>query len=282
MREKLWFVLRKSVLLRRVYALPGLSGPLRSASFLLVPSSRRVRMLVQAGPGKGLLLDVSPRWEHPFLEGDYEPNVQSLIEKSCRPGVTFYDIGANFGYYSLLATRNGAQAIAFEPDAANATNLVLHAKLNGLEGRIRIERAAVFSHTGELYLEPAGGGHPHGNAHVRASDSPAAGTISVRCTTVDDFSASNPTPQVMKVDVEGMESEVLKGAERTFDSARPSLICEVHDATNERFICSWLKEKSYDTSWLEPTQRFPCQLYAWPVESKDLAFALGPGDRRHS
>lgn len=266
MRERLWFALRKSPLLRRAYGLPVFCGPLRFASFLLVPSARQVRMEVQTGPGKGLVLDVNPRWEHPFLEGDYELEVQNLIERFCRVGVIFYDIGANFGYYSLLATRFGARAIAFEPDAANAENVLIHARLNGLGDRIWLEPTAVFSHTGQLLLRPAGKERPHGNAWVLTSDSSMTESVSVRCTTVDDYATSNPTPSVMKIDVEGAESEVLKGGQRTFQTVRPLLICEVHDAVNERFILPWLRERGYVTKWLEATQVYPRQLFAWPSE----------------
>jgi FkbM family methyltransferase len=272
-REKLWFALRRSAILRRFYRLPVLSGSLRILSFLLVPSARRVRMRVQTGPGKDLLLDVNPRWEHPYLEGNYELEVQKLIERFCGPGVTFFDVGGNLGYYSMLATRCGARAIAFEPDTANAENFLMHTRLNGLEDRVHLERAAVFSHTGTLSLIPAGGARPHGNAHVSATDSSAEGTISVRCTTLDDFVASRSGPALIKIDVEGAESEVLKGAPHTFEAMRPLLICEVHDAENEEFICSWLERKRYRLRWLDPTQAFPRQLFAWPTERDELGIS---------
>ena len=236
-----------------------------------MPSSRRVRMRVQAGPGKGLLLEVNPRWEHCFLEGVYELEVQNLIERFCRPGVTFFDVGSNFGYHSMLAMRYGAQAFAFEPDSTIADNLLLHTKLNGFRDRIRLERLAVFSHSGEILLHPVDDRTPHGNAHVYAPESTVAGAVRARCITLDDFAASNPAPGIVKIDVEGAESEVLKGAERIFQSHRPLLICEVHDAENEEFILAWLGEKYYGMRWLEPTQDFPRQLFAWPFERKELA-----------
>ncbi len=112
---------------------------------MLVPSSRRVQMEVQSGPGKGLILDVNPRWEHPFLEGEYESEVQDWVMKICRPGVTFFDVGANFGYYSMLATRYGANAIAFEPDSANAQPLVIACKTgNDFGDRIKPSASGRF------------------------------------------------------------------------------------------------------------------------------------------
>lgn len=284
MRETLWLRLRRSALLRRLYNFASLSGPIRAVSFLLVPSTRRVRMKVQSGPGKDLILDVNPRWEHPFLEGEYEAEVQNWIKRICRPGVTFFDVGANFGYYSMLATRYGANAIAFEPDLANVQTLQLHMKLNGFGDRIKLERVAVFSHTGQLFLSPAGGEHPHGNAHVRSADSTQVGMMSVSCTTLDDFVVSNPAPGIVKIDVEGAESEVLKGALQIFQSVRPFLICEIHDEENEKFICSWLEDRKYAMRWSEAAQLFPRQLFAWPAEQDESTIATKPesGDQNDS
>lgn len=274
MRDRLWLKLRRSRLLRRFYTFRIFSGPIKALSSLVVPSARKVRVQVLAGPGKGLVLQINPRWEHSLWEGTYEPVTQQLMERFCEPGVVFFDVGANFGYYSMLATRNGAQVIAFEPDPALAENLLLHTKLNGLQDRIQLQRIAVFSRAGEVYLDPAGENTAHGSAHVRTSAAPENGTVCVPCTTLDDFIRSHPAPGLLKIDVEGAESEVLKGAEETFESARPLVLCEVHDAINEEFIGSWLERKRYRTQWLDSSPQFPRQLFGWPVERCDSAFPI--------
>jgi FkbM family methyltransferase len=270
-RERLWFVLRRSALLRRLYSVRVLSGPMRRISYALMPAKRRARVRVQTGPGKGLLLEVNPRWEHRYWEGTYESRVQELLSRILRPGTTFFDIGANFGYYSILATRLGAQAVAFEPDPANLQEFLQHVELNGFDNKIRLERMAVFSRTGEISLDPASGQTPHGNAHVHASGDLATGAIKVPCTRLDDFVISNPVPTLVKIDVEGAESEVLKGAECLFQSSSPFLICEIHDATNEQFITQWLERKGYEIQWLESVRTFPRQLFACPRGQGRLA-----------
>jgi FkbM family methyltransferase len=265
-RDKLWLLLRRSALLRWVYSVRILSGPMRRISFALMPGGRRARVRVQGGPGKGLLLEVNPRWEHRYWEGSYELKVQELVSSILGPGKTLFDVGANFGYYSILATRLGAQAVAFEPDPANLREFLQHVELNGLGDRIRLERMAVFSRTGEIVLDRAGGETPHGNAHVSASDSLTSGAIRVLCTSLDDFVLSSPVPTLVKMDVEGAESDVLKGAERLFESARPLLICEIHDIANETFITAWLERKKYVLEWLDSAEIFPHQVFAKPIE----------------
>jgi len=270
-REKLWLALRRSTLLRRLYSVRVLSDPMRRISYALMPAKRRARVRVQTGPGKGLLLEVNPRWEYRYWEGNYESRVQELLSRILRPGTIFFDIGANFGYYSILATRLGAEAVAFEPDPENLKEFVQHIKLNGLDNKVRLERMAVFSRTGEILLDRAGGETPHGNAHVRASDELKPGATAVPCTSLDDFIASNPAPTLVKMDVEGAESEVLKGAERLFQTARPFLICEIHDMANERFITAWLERKKYAIEWLDSASVFPHQVFATPMEDNQAS-----------
>src|ERR1700694_4737511 len=166
MREMLWLGLRKSPLLRKLKAIPQLAGPLRWLSFQLMPS-RAARMLrVRSGLGKGLMFHLNPRWETEFWEGSYEKTVQEFFETQLKSGCVFYDVGANFGFYSLLAARLGARVFAFEPDVQNAESLERHARLNSLETGIAIIRAAVYSSSGLINLVPASFERNHGNAHV--------------------------------------------------------------------------------------------------------------------
>ena len=261
MRERIWLRLRKSKLVRRLYSWRVLAGPIRGVSFLLVPAAGRKRLQVRTGPGKGLVFDLNPRWEHTAWEGDYEPEVQRQFAKFVKPGAIVYDIGANYGFFCLLGARTGAEVIAFEPDKENAATLARHVELNNLQNRVRIVPEAVFSHTGNVALEPPAQSGVHGNARANPK-STLLTVVRVACTTLDDFTASNPAPNLVKMDVEGNESDVLKGADRTFRVFRPVLLCEIHDDANARFVWEWLRERDYDCMWLEDEARFPKHLLA--------------------
>jgi hypothetical protein len=82
------------------------------------------------------------------------------------------------------------------------------------------------------------------------------------------FKQKNPPPDVLKIDVEGGESEVLKGAARLFEEIRPCLLCEVHDALNAEFIQAWLASRNYSSRWMEESERFPRHLVA---QARELA-----------
>jgi len=85
----------------------------------------------------------------------------------------------------------------------------------------------------------------------------------VSCTTLDKLSKTHPAPTLIKIDVEGAESEVLKGAEELFTHSRPHLICEVHDPGSASFVETWLNTKDYELRWLDGGD-FPRQLLATP------------------
>src|SRR6202022_674895 len=262
MREMVWLRLRRLPLLRKLYAIPPLAGPLRWLSFQLMPAGETRPLRVRSGPGKGLMFNLNPRWETEFWEGSYEKTGQEFFQTHRKSGSVFYDVGANFGFYSLLAARCGARVFAFEPDVQNAQSLECHARLNSLETRIDIIRAAVYSSSGSINLEPASFERNHGNAHV--VNHPSRSGVVVPCTTLDDFAREHAAPNVVKIDVEGAESEVLKGGERIFAESRPHLLCEVHDLANASFVETWLSTCGYEIRWLNENHELPRQLVATP------------------
>jgi FkbM family methyltransferase len=273
-KEKLWLVLRRSALLRRLYALRPFTLPMRAAAFLLVPSSSRKRVSVQKGPAKGLLLEVDPRWQHTAWDGSYEPEAMEAYVKCVKPGMLVLDIGGGFGFYALLAARAGANVIAFEPDPGNARSLADHITINHLEKRVRIVHQAVYSHTGHVTMAASEAASAHRNSSVRANGDSTTFGFEVACTTLDDYLGSDMEPGMVKMDVEGAESHVLRGADRTIRAFRPILLCEIHDGENATFAQDWLRERDYHCLWLEDATDFPKHLLATPREQ-----SFSPADK---
>ena len=73
-------------------------------------------------------------------------------------------------------------------------------------------------------------------------------------------------PNLIKMDVEGAESHVLRGADRVFQTFRPHLFAEVHDDANAISVRDWLEARRYGHCWIEEGP-FPKHLAAWPQES---------------
>jgi FkbM family methyltransferase len=150
--------------------------------------------------------------------------------KACtHPGATVLDVGANVGAYTLLfADWVGARGhvYAFEPAAASRAGLARHVAINGLADRVTIRREAVSNTSGmRPFVELGTDG---GNRIARPSDAHA---IEVPAVSLDEFcGASRLLPDVIKIDVEGAELDVLRGARQTIArrGASLALFVELH------------------------------------------------------
>ena len=99
----------------------------------LVPRDSLAWVQVQNGPAKGLWLHLNPRTGKTYFEGSGEPEVQQVLEQHLRAGMTFYDIGANIGLFSLLAARlvgKEGRVVSFEADPEIAARLREHVERN--------------------------------------------------------------------------------------------------------------------------------------------------------
>ena len=151
---------------------------------------------------------------------------------------------------------------------------------NGLEGRLQVVHAAVWSRTASDGLSfrrgttarSQGGIEADGNHPVLARGE----IINVPAITLDDFvAAGGPPPQMVKIDVEGGEYEVLRGTTALFATQRPLIIAEVHHQQAAEQITTWLSEHRYEAQWNIPEEKFPRRLFAWPTEHDGEAWMRG-------
>jgi FkbM family methyltransferase len=152
--------------------------------------------------------------------------------------MTFYDVGANIGFFSLLAARlvgNAGRVVAFEADPEVAGRLREHVERNAF-GWITAEELAVWSKGPEvLFARTDPTTSPdRGLGHVVPMDS--AGAIKLRAVSLDEYTSSQPAPDFLKCDVEGAEVEVFRGATRLLTEKRPGIICEMHGEQNHQVL----------------------------------------------
>jgi len=137
------------------------------------------------------------------------------------------DVGANLGAYALLFgfwTRPGGHVFAFEPAPVPCAGLISHVALNGLRDRVTVVPQAVTA--GEGTVEFLADGIDGGNRVTAAADGEAAkpGRIQVTTTSIDAFCRlRNIVPQFIKIDAEGAELDVLRGARDTIRRASGAL-----------------------------------------------------------
>jgi FkbM family methyltransferase len=213
----------------------------------LVPRDSLAWVQVQNGPAKGLWLHLNPRTGKTYFEGSGEPEVQQVLEQHLRAGMTFYDIGANIGLFSLLAARlvgKEGRVVSFEADPEIAARLREHVERNAF-GSITVEHKAVWSEPRTVFFartDPATS-PDRGLGHVVSAS--ARDTIQVSAVSLDDYTLSQPSPDFLKCDVEGAEVEVFRGAERLLKEKRPGIICEMHSEENHQILLEEFSRLGY-------------------------------------
>jgi len=147
-----------------------------------------------------------------------------------KPGMTALDVGANVGSYTLLLAQwvgRDGRVFAFEPSGAPFDGLRRHIEINGASAIATPIASAVGATTGTLPFIVAS---TPGESRLAPAHG-SAPTTAVPVTTIDDFCAQHGlTPDFIKVDVEGSELDVLRGARQTIARAagRLALFVELH------------------------------------------------------
>jgi FkbM family methyltransferase len=219
--------------------------------------SRRVR----SGPGAGLRIGLRHA-SADYSSGSNEQPVQEAFVAAISPGDVVFDIGANVGFFSLIAARAvGPQGAvhAFEAVPECAREVERNARRNGLRN-VRVHALAVADVDGTIELLRSR--HP-GGATVSQVDRPRDFTeaLTVPATTLDRFVARGGVrpPNVVKIDVEGAERSVLTGMAGLLRDARPVVVCEVDDRDPARAaakldeVSGILTAKGYSVRTLAPS-----------------------------
>lgn len=164
----------------------------------------------------------------------FEPEELDLMLSYVPDGGTFLDIGANVGNHSLYAGLfcNAARIIPFEPNPLAYRLLILNLVMNGLHDRTDFDYVGF----GASDVDCEGFGMSERRKNLGAARMvPGEGEIATL--RPDDF-LSNETPDFVKIDVEGMEMQVLRGLQKTIQRTRPVMLVEV-DRANIHDFADW-------------------------------------------
>jgi FkbM family methyltransferase len=167
-----------------------------------------------------------------------EPHVLRWMRKALRPGDTFLDVGAHYGWMSMVACGQvgaAGKVVAFEPSPPLIEILQYNKKANRFR-QMEIVPEAVADSTGQtamFYLENRGESFLNSLvAHSNESAgklTEASSTIQVPTVSLDDYCAkTNRQPNTVKIDIEGAELLALRGCSRLLKECRPDFIVAIH------------------------------------------------------
>ena len=182
-----------------------------------------------------------------------EPGTTALMDvilARCRPRV-FWDVGANVGFYSwvFLSYVPDGQALLLEPEPDNLALLKRTIKNAGLTGATCLPVAATDAVGHESFSRDPVSGATGGLAtnaapFITRHYGFEAPTISVPTTTLDDLARDHPPPQLVKIDVEGSELAVLRGADALLREYAPVVLFEL-SASNRSAVLALFEARGY-------------------------------------
>lgn len=196
-------------IMRGVGSVPILAAFLRR-------QARRFRegsvVTIRAGLLSGLRWRRHHRYVSSYWLGTHELPLQEALARLLRSGDVFYDIGANAGFYTLLAGRlvgPQGRVYAFEPLPVNVESLREQIELNEMF-TVEIVTTPVSFEEGRMEFSHSE--RDNSTAHLGPPRAPDERMEWIDVTTLDRFAAAHRMPTLVKIDVEGFEGQVLDGA----------------------------------------------------------------------
>jgi len=179
---------------------------------------------ILSGPGKGLWWKNTTQTLNGYWLGKYELPVQHALTKLLHPGNTFWDLGAQSGFFSLLASRQvgpEGQVYSLEPLPQNCHTLQQQRHLNRCS-QWQLMKAALWHHCDGIVLEES---NAFTSTVRELSDQQAEKTTSI---TLQELLKSWQAPNVVKVDIEGAETTAFASLPTGLLPKTTAYILEIH------------------------------------------------------
>ena len=196
---------------------------------------------VKAGLNRGFKWTIGSG-DHGYWLGSYEYETQRFVQRVVRPGMTAFDVGANAGFYTLGLSRlvaNQGHVWCFEPLPANLAHLTNHLKINDVQN-VTVVEAAVAEKAGFAFFQE---GDTRSTGHM--TDRGTA--LRIATVSLDSFieTIGRKIPDLVKIDVEGGEGDVLRGARTLLAERKTVFVVSLHNDVQKQSCSEILRKAGY-------------------------------------
>lgn len=222
----------------------------------MIPDIPWTLKIPEIGPFRVRLRRNRSLWLRDPLQSEAFPF--AMLRRLVRPGDVVYDAGANLGLYSryLVAALGARQVVSFEPLADNRRFLARNLELGGIAPRVTVLPYALADEDGTAEFQVDDVQSASGTLSKVTGGDACVGrrnlglgplTATVPCRRLDTVVAAEglPLPDVIKIDVEGAEALLLRGASGLLRERRPRLLIELHGADVTCEVLPLLDELGY-------------------------------------
>lgn len=213
---------------------------------------------IDYGPAKGLRMPMRLPCDKGFWKGTYEEGFCARLGAAVRAGDVCCDIGAFRGYTAgVMALAGASEVCAFEPAPLNQQAVRRVIALNA-SLPIRLVEAAVGAEEGMIGITI----HEDASMNFIGADASGRPAMEVKLVTLDSMVASGAlkSPQLLKIDVEGAEASVLRGAGKSLRNSVREIFVELHNDEAREECEGLLSEAGFERVWQgEENGVFPMQ-----------------------
>jgi len=210
-----------------IRSIPGVAAAQRAA-IDVVGRNEEFEHTIDHGPARGLAMPIRLPQDKAFWKGTYEEGFCSRLQEATKPGDVCFDIGAFRGYTAGVMALAGASHVrAFEPAPLNQNAV---RKVMALNPKLPIQlfEGAVGAGEGTIKITI----HEDSSMNFVGEDASGRPAVEVRMIALDNLVGEReaPEPKLLKIDVEGAEASVLRGAARVLRQTVRDIFVELHHA----------------------------------------------------
>jgi len=223
---------------------------------------------IRSGVAAGYRWKRHHRYVNGYWLGHYELEIQDLLKHELKAGQTFFDVGANAGFFTLVAAKLvglAGRCVAFDPAPDNDRSIREQVELNALSNCVSVQKA-VGAKAGRATFAFSAPGSAMGHLGSAAN---GEHSLEVQVISLDEAAKLYGRPDFIKLDVEGADIEAMQGAAELLRDAKPRWLIELHGEECQREVGRMLVEANYKIfdlarKPLDPAQGLPRHILARP------------------